>query len=243
MDDGDVLFDVVRFDAGAANEAATVPIQGVNRDRGADEIVLYRTAFGPSTRTNAWGAEVSVAGEVVQQIIDGQGNAPIPASGFILSGHGRSRAALLAAFKPGDRVTLSTRLIPASGDPRWENVRHVIGGGPRLLANGLFAGGEGFRQAFADRRHPRTAIGRLPDGRIVLAVIGGRQPYHSLGMTLGELAGMLRVLGVTDAMNLDGGGSTTLVVRGVVINLPSDELGERAVSDVLLVMPSAGNPP
>jgi len=243
MDDGDVLFDVVRFDAGAASEASTVPIQGVNRDRGTDEIVLYRSAFGPSTRTNAWGAEISVAGEVVQQIIDGQGNAPIPPGGFILSGHGRSRAALLAAFKPGDRVTLSTRLIAASGDPRWENVRHVIGGGPRLLANGLFAGGEGFRQSFADRRHPRTAIGRLPDGRIVLAVIGGRQPYHSLGMTLGELAGMLRVLGVTDAMNLDGGGSTTLVVRGVVINLPSDELGERAVSDVLLVMPSAGSPP
>ena len=61
-------------------------------------------------------------------------------------------------------------------------------------------------------------------------------------MTLLELAGTLRALGVTDAMNLDGGGSTTLVVRGVVINLPSDELGERPVSDVLLVMPPTGTP-
>jgi exopolysaccharide biosynthesis protein len=79
----------------------------------------------------------------------------------------------------------------------------------------------------------------LADGRIVLMVVGGRQPYHSLGMTLVEMATMLRQLGVTDALNLDGGGSTTLVVRGVVINLPSDETGERPVSDVLLVLPPA----
>ncbi len=240
-DDGDLLFDVLRLDAGAASEAGTVAILGVNRERGTDEIIIYRGAYGPSTRTNPWGAEVSVTGETVQQVIDGQGNAPIPPGGFVLSGHGRSRSALLAAFKPGDRVTLSTRLIPASGagDPRWEGARHVLGGGPRLLANGIYVGGEGFRASFADRRHPRSAIGRLADGRIVLVVVGGRQPYHSLGMTLIELAGTLRALGVTDAMNLDGGGSSTLVVRGVVINLPSDELGERPVSDVLLVMPPA----
>ncbi|MGQ0551418.1 MAG: phosphodiester glycosidase family protein, partial [Armatimonadota bacterium] len=242
-DDGDLLFDVPRLDAGAATEAGTVAIQGINRDRGPDEMIIYRPAFGPSTRTNTWGAEVSVAGETVEQVIDGQGNVPIPPGGFVLSGHGRGRAALLGTFKVGDRVTLSTRLLPINGDPRWEGVRHVLGGGPRLLANGLYVGGEGFRPSFVDRRHPRTAIGRLPDGRVVLVVVGGRQPYHSLGMTLLEMAGTLRALGVTDAMNLDGGGSSTLVVRGVVINLPSDELGERAVSDVLLVMPPTNSSP
>ncbi len=241
-EEGDILFDVPRFEAGVATEAATIPVQGVNRERGVDETVIYRSAYGLSTRTNAWGAEVSVAGETVQQVTDGQGNSPIPAGGFVISGHGRSRSALLAAFKPGDRVTTWTRLLPASGDKRWESVRYVLGGGPRLLANGVYVGGEGFRPSFVDRRHPRTAIGRLSDGRIVLVVVGGRQPYHSLGMTLIELAGTLRALGVTDAMNLDGGGSTTLVVRGVVINLPSDELGERPVSDVLLVMPPSGTP-
>jgi exopolysaccharide biosynthesis protein len=129
------------------------------------------------------------------------------------------------------------RLVPARGDPRWDTVRDVIGGGPRLLTDGQFVGGEGFRPSFADRRHPRTAIGRLADGRILLVVVGGRQPYHSLGMTLVELANLMRQLGAVDALNLDGGGSATLVVRGTVINLPSDEAGERPVSDVLLVMP------
>ncbi|HET8678838.1 MAG TPA: S-layer homology domain-containing protein, partial [bacterium] len=167
-EDGELLFDVPRFEAGVASEAGTIAVQGINRERGADETIIYRTAYGPSTRTNPWGAEVSVTGDTVQQVIDGQGNSPIPPGGFIVSGHGRSRSALLTAFKPGDRLTAWTRLLPASGDQRWETVRYVLGGGPRLLANGVYVGGEGFRPSFVDRRHPRTAIGRLPDGRIVL---------------------------------------------------------------------------
>ncbi|MGQ0570917.1 MAG: phosphodiester glycosidase family protein, partial [Armatimonadota bacterium] len=216
-DDGQVLFDTLRLDAAASSEAGTVAIDGVNRERGSNEIVLYRQSYGATTRTNAFGAEVMVAGDVVQSVTDGRGNNTIPSGGYVLSGHSRSRPALVAAFKPGDHVTLRMRLVPGSGDTRWESARHVLGGGPRLLANGHYVGGEGFRASFADRRHPRTAIGRLADGRIVLMVVGGRQPYHSLGMSLVERAMLLRQLGVTDALNLDGGGSTTLVVRGVVI--------------------------
>lgn len=242
-DDGFLLFDKLRLDAAATTESNGVAIDGINRARAANEIVLYRPEFGATTQTNPHGAEVVVAGEVVQQVAGGRGNSPIPPGGYVLSGHGRGRTALLAAFKPGDRVMLRARLVPAGGDPRWDGVRHIFGGGPRLLANGQFAGGEGFRPSLSDRRHPRTAIARLADGRIVLAVVGGRQPYHSLGMTLVELAALLRALGATDALNLDGGGSSTLVVRGTVINLPSDEFGERPVSDVLLVLPPAGSTP
>ncbi len=235
--DGQLLFDALRLDASAATDTGTVTINGVNRERGVDEIVFYRPSNGATTRTNAFGTEVIVSDDIVQQVADGRGNSPIPPAGYVLSGHGRSRAALVAAFKLGDHVTAHVRLAPTSGDPRWDGVRQILGGGPRLLANGQYVGGEGFRPSFSDRRHPRTAIGRLADGRIVLIVVGGRQPYHSLGMTLVELATLLRQLGVADALNLDGGGSTTLVVRGVVINLPSDETGERPVSDVLLVLP------
>jgi hypothetical protein len=238
-DDGQLLFDTLRLDAAAGTDSGTVTINGVDRERGADEVVIYRPSYGTSTHTNAFGVEVVVSGDTVQQVVDGRGNNPIPAAGYVLSGHGRARAALLATFKPGDRVTAHVRLAPASGDPRWDGAREIIGGGPRLLANGQYVGGEGFLPSFSDRRHPRTAIGRLADGRIVLVVVGGRQPYHSLGMTLSELAVFLRQLGVIDALNLDGGGSSTLVVRGVVINLPSDETGERPVSDVLLVLPPA----
>ncbi len=242
-DDGALLIDTVRLDAVAGTEAGSLSIDGLNRERGANEIVLYRQVYGPATRTNAFGVEVVVANELVQQVVDGRGNNAIPPGGYVLSGHGRGRDALLAVFKPGHHVTLRARLVAESGDPRWETVRQVIGGGPRLLTDGTYVGGEGFRPVLVDRRHPRTAIGRLADGRIILVVVGGRQPYHSLGMTLPELAFTLRRLGVIDALNLDGGGSSTLVVRGVVINLPSDEFGERPVSDVLLVMPPPSSTP
>jgi exopolysaccharide biosynthesis protein len=239
-DDGQLLFDTMRLDASVSTEAGQATVNGMNRERGTDEIIVYRAAYGPTTRTNAFGAEVVVSGETVQSVNDGRGNASIPPDGFVLSGHGRARSQLAAAFKAGDRVTVRGRLVPASGDARLETVRHIFGGGPRLLANGQYVGGERFNASFSDRRHPRTAVGRMPDGRVILLVIGGRQPYHSVGMTLIETAGLLRQMGVTDALNLDGGGSTTLAVRGVVINLPSDETGERPVSDVLLVLPPSG---
>jgi hypothetical protein len=237
-DDGQLLFDTASFDAVVEVRGMRLPVAGINRPRGADEVIVYRPVFGPSTRTNPFGTEAVVVGDVVEQVVDGRGNTAIPREGFVLSGHGRMRAAL-ATLRPGDRVTLRMRLVPGSGDPRWEGVRHILGGGPRLLADGQYVGGEGFPSSFTDRRHPRTALGRLEDGRALLVVVGGRQPYHSLGMTLPELAAMLRLLGVTDALNLDGGGSSTLVVRGVVVNLPSDGTGERPVGDVLLVMPPA----
>jgi exopolysaccharide biosynthesis protein len=75
------------------------------------------------------------------------------------------------------------------------------------------------------------------DGRILLVVVDGRQPTHSLGMTMLELAMELKRLGAVEAMNLDGGGSSTMVVGGSVINLPSDETGERAVASALVVLP------
>jgi hypothetical protein len=89
-------------------------------------------------------------------------------------------------------------------------------------------------RAGADARE--AAIARLADGRLLLVVVDGRQPYHSLGMTLPELAATLRALDAPDAVNLDAGGSTTLVIRGTVVNLPSDEGGERPVSNALLVI-------
>ena len=61
-------------------------------------------------------------------------------------------------------------------------------------------------------------------------------------MTLVELQRLARRIGLTDAINLDGGGSTTMVVAGTVVNQPSDPTGPRTVSDVLLVVPRQGPP-
>ena len=75
---------------------------------------------------------------------------------------------------------------------------------------------------FTDVRHPRTLIGIDRHGAIWLVAIDGRQPDHSVGMTFAELLALCNRLDLVDALNLDGGGSTTMVVKGEVVNKPSD---------------------
>jgi exopolysaccharide biosynthesis protein len=115
----------------------------------------------------------------------------------------------------------------------------VVGGGPRLVRNARLAaaGDPGIYGAgFADARHPRTAVGVRADGRILLVTVDGRQPERSVGMTIAELTALLLELGAVEALNMDGGGSTTMVADGRVVNNPSDLAGERPVGDALLVL-------
>ena len=97
------------------------------------------------------------------------------------------------------------------------------------------ADAEGFAPDFGRGRHPRTALGVRADGRIVLAVVDGRQPKISVGMTIPELSALMAEWGCREAINLDGGGSATMVAGGRIVNHPSDAAGERPVSDALLV--------
>ena len=91
--------------------------------------------------------------------------------------------------------------------------------------------------SFVETRHPRTLIGTRPDGSVWLVTVDGRQPQLSAGMTLAELQSFSVRLGLNQALNLDGGGSTTMWVQGQIVNSPSDAAGPRKVSDALLVAP------
>jgi exopolysaccharide biosynthesis protein len=97
---------------------------------------------------------------------------------------------------------------------------------------------EQFKDDILKGRAPRTAIGITADQRLLLVTVNGRQPHISVGMTLDELANLLIELGALEAMNLDGGGSTTMTVRNLVLNLPSDGK-ERAVSNAIVVVPGS----
>jgi exopolysaccharide biosynthesis protein len=96
---------------------------------------------------------------------------------------------------------------------------------------------ENLRQGFDTERHPRTLIGVDEDGDVWLVAVDGRQLDHSIGMTFKDLQRLVSRLGLRDALNLDGGGSTTMVVRDAIVNRPSDLQGPRKVSDALIVMP------
>lgn len=90
-------------------------------------------------------------------------------------------------------------------------------------------------------RNPRTAIGRREDGTILIVVLDGRQPDRSVGATIDELRAVMVALGAVDAINLDGGGSATLALKGELSNVPSDPTGVRSVGDALLLFSGKTN--
>jgi exopolysaccharide biosynthesis protein len=112
----------------------------------------------------------------------------------------------------------------------------VIGGFPLLLEGGARVGDLEVteRPSFAAERHPRTAVGFDADEDLLwVIVVDGRQPGLSVGMSLPELAGLFEALGVENAMNLDGGGSTVMVLGEAAVSSPSDAEGERPVVNAL----------
>lgn len=132
-----------------------------------------------------------------------------------------------------------------AGAKVWD-VQEAIGGGPALVIDGkinLTDKAEGFGQSHVNSRHPRTAIGSyVRDNRphLILMVVDGRQKTHSMGMSLPELAVAMRDLGCSEALNLDGGGSSTLVVKNQVVNKPSGGV-QRAVTSVFAIVPTPQN--
>ena len=135
--------------------------------------------------------------------------------------------------RDGDRMGFGPDTIGGGGLP---TALHVIGGYPELLDDGRPPGDLGVadRPAFAAARHPRTAIGFDTDKNLLwFVVVDGRQAPRSAGMSLPELADLLLVLGADEALNLDGGGSSAMSLRGRIANRPSDAEGERTVANSL----------
>ena len=115
----------------------------------------------------------------------------------------------------------------------------VIGGFPELLdaGNPLMNDNPDLDQGFAALRHPRTAVAYDPEARrLWVLVVDGRQGPYSSGMTLAEITAALSATGAAEGLNLDGGGSSSMVVDGRMMSRPSDEDGERAVRNALAVV-------
>lgn len=162
-------------------------------------------------------------------------------------GHGRSRPAL--AWRDGGEVWIGTSGVDDGvvGGPGWSVGEgaleiDVLGGFPELLDGGRRVDdlGVASNPSFAASRHPRTAVGFDPAGqRLWIVVVDGRQGAYSTGMSLPELAEVFEALGVTEALNLDGGGSSIMLVEGRAVSRPSDAAGERPVVNALLLVRDA----
>ena len=209
---------------------------GLNEERARDELVLFTSANGSSTRTSG-GLELVLArgaadhwlplraGETytatVQEVREG-GDASITAKTMILSA-GPDLAARFSAVKAGDTLTLTTGTVPSvKGSPM------ALGGGPALVRAGKPMNFSGLQP-----RHPRVAFG-WNKTFFFLVEVDGRQKI-SAGMTFPELAAYLVKIGCDEAINLDGGGSATIWVYGNVMNNPS-EGRPRPAANALVVL-------
>lgn len=117
----------------------------------------------------------------------------------------------------------------------------VLASGPLLMKDGAMESWENCDSSFIFTKHPRSALFRTKDKRTVFITVDGRSPGHADGVSIPELAHLIRILGGHDALNLDGGGSTTLwTEKDGVLNCPSDNRkfdhnGERKVSNIIYV--------
>jgi len=171
---------------------------------------------------------------------------PVGSEASELGARGGTSASLV--IRGGDALEVRrTRALDRAEQITWDGIEvsvptegrrfRVVGGLPHLLSAGERVGDLEVeaRPSFAAARHPRTAIGFDEDRAWIVAVDGRREGY-SAGMTLPELTELFEALGVTDALNLDGGGSTAMVIGDGVVNRPSDLTGERAVANALLLV-------
>jgi Phosphodiester glycosidase len=167
----------------------------------------------------------------VVEVRSGTSAVAIPPGGAVVLGRGASASALRAEAPVGASLT-----VTLSFRPDWPGIVAAVGGGPQIVRDGapVFRAGEAFTTNQLGLRAPRSAVGQLSDGRIVLVAVDGRQPGYSVGLTNFELAQALVRLGARTGMALDSGGSTTMAFDGTLLNRPSDGR-ERRISTALML--------
>jgi hypothetical protein len=201
-----------------------------------DELILFTNDYGANTPAGP-GVEVLVDNKNRVTAVREPRGGSLPAGTRALQATG-AKADELRAFGP--KVTITSKLRGRTDD-------YVLNGGPELVRDGrqhatpatdgmVRPNDPSFYYGWVQKRNPRTIAGVDARGRILLATIDGRSTA-SLGLSIAESAAVAQALGMQDAINLDGGGSTTMVTNNVVINKPSDAAGERPVGDAILILP------
>jgi large repetitive protein len=243
----------VRIAGQVWSAGGNVPLGRLNALPGPDSLALFNRFAGGTVAPgdSAPGTDAmrgvtlrmitgaAAAGDVERAVVVGAlervTGASVPADGRVLAGRGAAEE-WLRTLSPGDTVAWHLAFAGAPGA-----VAELVGGFPLLVLDGesVLHRVPRIWPPFATGRHPRTAVGIRADGTVILVVVDGRQEGYSVGMTLEETAALMLELGAIDALNLDGGGSTTLVTGRGIVNRPSDAQ-ERAVANALVVSTRTG---
>ena len=220
--------------------------------RDASEIVLFTSDYGPNA-PNGEGVEVVLGENGAVTSVNEMRGGEIPEDGSLLQGVGEGATWLREHAEEGGTLHLEQTVRTQGGVLDLEPGTYAVNGGPTLVQGGEVVqnyaqegwspaaiDGESraaFYNAWVVRRNPRTAAGVTADGTILLMVADGRQPEHSVGLSVPEAAEVMRHLGAVEAINLNGGGSSAMVVQGELVSQPSDSAGEREDADALVALP------
>lgn len=209
-----------------------LPVITINKDSGShNHAVVFNDNWGGLTHN---GATADVVDLVVRdnKVVDirvGIGGIYVPEGATVINGRGPAKAFLLNNFKLGD-----TLLLKSGGNVDFNNISTAVGGGSWLLKDGAKTGSD----INIKGNQPRTAIGLTADKKqLIMMTLDGRNNIFT-GVTQPVLAGIMKHLGASDAINLDGGGSTTMATKerdeeeAKVVNILSQKY-ERKVSNGL----------
>lgn len=217
-DGNSTKFDIARvqLDAFVEGSGTKIKVDNINQPRMLSTYVLaYTPEWGKSSPyAPKYGMNLLVENNVITKA--SANPVFIPQNGFVISGPKSVLQPLLE--KKDAKLTVNT-------NPEWKNVKHIISGGPYLVKDSeVFVDMTAQKLGAIGGRNPRSAIGYTADNNMVFVAVDGREG-SSVGMTLMELANFMKSIGCTNAMNLDGGGSTVMYVAGQVVNSPAQRGG------------------
>lgn len=220
-------FDMARLELNAQVKSfkGNLKVDNINQPRMlSTHVIVYTPEWGsfapPSPK---YGKQIAVENGKIVSI--GTQTMPIPHNGYVIVGPDERLSKLYRA----KHVDLDIKTIP-----NWDNVKHIISGGPYLVKNGeVFVDMTEQKLGAIGGKNPRTAIGYTQDGNFIMVAVDGREGA-SVGLTLKELAWFMKSIGCINAMNLDGGGSTVMYVNGRVVNMPKVKSGI-ALSNALTI--------
>jgi len=206
----------VKLKASVDTNIGGLKIDNVNQPRMlSTHTIVYTRDWGEvSPLSPKYGAQLVVEnGKVIEFT---SSNAIIPKNGFVLVGPRKK----LETIANAEKLKLNIQI-----NPEWKDVNHIVSGGPYLVKNGeVYVDMTAQKLSSVGGRNPRTAIGYTKDNHLIMLTADGREG-SSIGLTLLELAELMKEFGCVNAMNLDGGGSTVMYIQGEVVNKPAMQGG------------------
>lgn len=238
------FIDVMQYNGKLTIGSQDIVIDNINSTRSDNQLIFFNSFKGKNTGTNQFGTEVIVRLKegntwginntvqcVVEEVRKNMSATLIPKGKAVLSAHG-TKATLINALQVGDEVSVRLNVNLPNSTNKNPFLTDVVGGDRWILKDGTYYGGN-----WADR-HPRTCLGFSQDStKIIQLVVDGRWDASN-GATTYQCADIIKLAGAYYAFNLDGGGSSAMIVKGAAANKTSDG-NERAVSNGIFAVSTA----